>query len=62
MEEIGKQYPKDKQIDKTGFLENNNNRFIPVTYEKFIEKCRKFQPDENFKLWIEYLEKRYIVT
>ena len=42
-------------------LKVNNNNCIPVTYEKFISLCNKHCPDENYKKWIDYLERRYIV-
>jgi len=44
-------------------LKNKSTKFIPVTYERFFSACNKYCPmDNNFKEWIEYLEKRYIVT
>lgn len=41
-------------------LNINDNKFIPVTYERFSSACRKHCPDEKFKTWIDYLSKRYI--
>ncbi|HMQ70085.1 MAG TPA: hypothetical protein PKA90_14035 [Ignavibacteria bacterium] len=42
-------------------LANNNNKFIPVTYEKFVSVCDKHCPDDEYRKWIEYLERRYII-
>ena len=42
-------------------LANNNNNFIPVTYEKFISICDQYCPDEEYRKWIDYLTRRYIV-
>jgi hypothetical protein len=43
-------------------LENNDRKFLPITYENFFAACVKHCPDENYKKWVEYLMTRYIVT
>ena len=57
----GNQHFIETSKEYLDMLTNNNDRFIPVTYEDFISKCIKYQPDELFKNWIEYIKKRYIV-
>ena len=42
-------------------LENNGNKFLPLTYEDFFDGCIKHCPDENYKKWLDYLTARYIV-
>lgn len=42
-------------------LLDKQNRFVPVTYEKFIAACYKHCPDDKFKAWIDYLKNRYII-
>lgn len=42
-------------------LLDKDNRFIPVTYEKFLSACYKHCPNNDFKTWIDYLTKRYII-
>ena len=42
-------------------LKTNEDRFVPVTYEKFISVCEKHVPDEKFEKWLEYLKERYII-
>jgi len=42
-------------------LLDKDNKFIPVTYEKFLSACYKHCPNNDFKTWIDYLTKRYIV-
>ena len=42
-------------------LANNNDRFVPVTYEDFFATCIKHKPTDRFKKWLEYLQGRYIV-
>ena len=37
------------------------NKFLPVTYEKFISVCNKYCPDEEYRQWVEYLERRYLI-
>lgn len=43
-------------------LTDNNDKFIPLTYEQFFSACNKHCPDSEFKKWLDYLSKRYIVT
>lgn len=47
-----------KYIEK---LNNKTTKFIPVTYERFIEICRENVPNIKFAEWIDYLEERYII-
>ena len=62
-------YPKDnehfteagKEYSKV-LLDNKNNKFGLVTFENFIEKCRKYCPDNEFENWIDYLQERYIIN
>jgi hypothetical protein len=42
-------------------LARNDRKFVPVTYEQFMEVCEKHCPDERYGRWIEYLKNRYIV-
>jgi hypothetical protein len=42
-------------------LENNDRKFLPLTYESFFAACVKHCPDNNYKKWLEYLTTRYIV-
>jgi len=46
-----KEFLKDEYKDKCLF----------ITYEKLIELLYKYCPDSNYKKWIEYLNKRYII-
>lgn len=43
-------------------LINNNNKFIPITYEAFFDACLKHCPNNEYKEWIKYLSDRYIVV
>jgi hypothetical protein len=43
-------------------IENNDHKFLPLTYEAFFAACVKHCPDENYKKWVEYLTTRYIVN
>ncbi len=43
-------------------LIDNNNKFIPITYEAFFEACLKHCPSSDYKEWIKYLYDRYIVV
>jgi len=43
-------------------LENNDRKFLPLTYEDFLAACTKHCPDNNYLEWVNYLTKRYIVT
>lgn len=60
-------FPQDNlHFKKTGkeylnMLSNNNSRFLPVTYEKFLSICKNHCPNDRFFQWINYLTKRYIV-
>lgn len=42
-------------------LNENKINFLPVTYEDFLLWCYYHCPNNNFKNWINYLTKRYIV-
>ena len=42
-------------------LENNDHKFLPLTYEAFFAACIKHCPDENYKKWVDYIITRYIV-
>jgi len=42
-------------------LRENNNKFMPVTYEEFFSVCNNHYPDNRFKSWLDYLKKRYII-
>lgn len=42
-------------------LAENKNKFVPVTYERFISTCEKHCPSNDYKTWIEYLKRRYII-
>ncbi len=43
-------------------LSENENKFLAITYERFLSACLKYCPNEQYKNWIDYLTKRYIVT
>ena len=43
-------------------LEDNDNKFKPLTYEDFFDACIKHCPDDKYKKWLDYLTTRYIVT
>ena len=49
--------PKYLEYLKPEYLD----RVQGVTYEKYFEICRKHLPDDDYKKWLEYLERRYIV-
>lgn len=61
-------FPKDNEHfvktskDYIGFLNNNDNTFIPLTYEDFFALLGKHCPDSNYKKWLNYLQTRYIIT
>lgn len=38
-----------------------SNKFLPVTYERFISVCDKYCPDEKYGRWVDYLVRRYLV-
>lgn len=40
----------------------NENRFVPVCYEDFLNACEIHQPSERFGKWIAYMRERYIVA
>lgn len=42
-------------------LNSNDNKFIPLTYERFFELLSKYCPNNEYKDWIDYLKERYIV-
>jgi len=52
--DAGKQYAEM-------LVDNKDSKFGVVTFENFIEKCRKHCPNNEFKNWIDYLQERYIV-
>jgi hypothetical protein len=43
-------------------LTKNTGKFIPVTYEEFIHNCRTVATDMMYAKWLDYLEKRYLIT
>lgn len=43
-------------------LNNNDKKFIALTYEDFFALLSKHCPDRNYKEWLDYLTTRYIVT
>ncbi len=43
-------------------LNNNDNKFIALTYEDFFTLLSKNCPNNNYQKWIEYLTTRYIVA
>ena len=43
-------------------LNSNDNKFIPLTYERFFELLSTYCPNIEYKDWIDYLTERYIVT
>lgn len=47
--------------DYLQLLISNNLKFLPVTYESFLQACQRFLPDQRFQKWIDYLRERYIV-
>jgi len=42
-------------------LENNDRKFLSLTYEAFFAACVKHCPDDNYKKWLEYLTTRYLI-
>jgi hypothetical protein len=48
--------------DYIDLLNNNDNKFIALTYEDFFALLNKHCPDSNYKKWLDYLKERYIVT
>jgi len=42
-------------------LKVNNNHFIPITFENFLNIAKSYSPNEDFDKWINYLDTRYIV-
>jgi hypothetical protein len=42
-------------------LNNNDNKFIALTYEDFFASLFKNCPDNNYQEWLDYLTTRYIV-
>lgn len=42
-------------------LVNNEDKFIPLTYEDLFILLEKYCPNESYKKWINYLTQRYIV-
>lgn len=47
--------------DYIDLLTDNTNKFLPTTYEDFFSVCKKHCPDNRFKIWLDYLIKRYII-
>ena len=61
-------YPKDNEhFAEAGkeyqemLLDNKDSKFRVITFEDFIEKCKKYCPDNEFENWIDYLQERYII-
>lgn len=48
--------------DYSELLIENKNKFIALTYENFLIACEKHCTREDYKLWLNYLKKRYIVA
>ncbi len=46
--------------DYMDMLTNNNDRFVPVTYEDFLTTCNRHKPNDRFDKWLNYLQERYI--
>ena len=42
-------------------LKSNDNKFIPLTYERFFELLNNYCPNSEYRDWIDYLKERYIV-
>lgn len=42
-------------------LKGGEQKFIPITYENFIKSAYNHCPNSEYKNWIDYLNKRYIV-
>lgn len=42
-------------------LVSNNDSFVSVTFEDFLLACNRFQPNDRFDKWLNYLEDRYII-
>jgi hypothetical protein len=42
-------------------LVDNRGHFLPITYERFISVCLRHCPNERYKVWLNYLEERYIL-
>jgi len=61
-------FPKENKhfihtsIDYVDLLIDNKNKFIPLTYEDFFIACDKHCTTKEYKDWLNYLTKRYIVT
>ena len=61
-------YPKDNEhFAEAGkeyqemLLDNKGNKFKVVTFENFIEICKKHCPNNEFENWRNYLQERYII-
>lgn len=48
--------------DYVDLLVNNENKFLPLTYEDLLISLDKYCPNDNYKKWLDYVTKRYIVT
>ena len=42
-------------------LDNNYDRFVPITYEDFLSLCERHKPNDRFAKWLTYLSDRYIL-
>ena len=51
--EISKEY--------LNMLDNNYDRFVPITYEDFLSLCERHKPNDRFAKWLTYLSDRYIL-
>ena len=60
-------YPVDNEHFKetsesySTMLLKNKQKFVSVTYEKFISACYKHCPNSEYKTWVDYLSKRYLI-
>ena len=42
-------------------MPEKQNTFLPITFEDFIDNCKRFFSDVEHISWLDYLEKRYVV-
>jgi hypothetical protein len=43
-------------------LVGNELKFLPITYEDFLNACQRHCPDSDYLDWLNYLRARYIIT
>ncbi len=48
--------------DYNELLQRNKSHFLAITYEEFLASCNAYCPNNEFKLWLDYLQRRYIVA